>query len=192
MKYMKKFREHFSKVPIFTTKDARLFLSESGASREYCYLLLINLKAKGEIKRLKNGIYSFHDDPTMAGFAFLPSYHGLQDALSMLDLWDQETNTIIITPRKVRSGMRAAFGEKLFVRRINRKMFFGFESIKYFDHWIQISDVEKTLIDFVYFEEPLQKEVLEEIKKRLDKKKLIKYLKRCSPWLKKRVKNLIT
>lgn len=190
MKYLKKFMEHFSKVPMFTTRDARLFLSGLGASREYCYLLLTNLEKKNNVQRVKKGVYSFNDDPTLASFAYSPSYHGLQDALSLLDLWDQETNTVIITPRKIRNGMKNVFGGKVLVRRVSRKMFFGFQSVKYFDYWIQVSDVEKTLIDFVYFKEPLQKEVLEEIKKRIDKKRLKNYLKRCTPRLRKRIENI--
>lgn len=187
MKYLKKFKDHFKKVPIFSTRDARLFLSRLGASKEYCYLLLINLEKNGKIKRLKKGKYSFHDDPTLASFAISPSYHGLQDALSLLDLWDQETNTVLITPRMLRNGMRKGFGGKILIRRINRKMFFGFESIRYFEYWIQVSDAEKTLIDFIYFKEPLQKEVLEKIKKKIDKKKLKEYLKKCPNWVRKKI-----
>jgi hypothetical protein len=67
-------------------------------------------------------------------------------------------------------------------------MFFGFEMIKYFDHWIPVSDVEKTFIDFVYFKEPLQEEVLAEIRKRIDRKKLDGYLKKCPGWVRRRIK----
>jgi predicted transcriptional regulator of viral defense system len=191
MKYMQKFRKHFSDRPVFTSNDVLLFLSELGATKEYSYLLISNLLKKGEIKKLKKGFYTFHDDPTLSSFAFSPSYHGLQDALSLLDLWDQETNTVLITPRKMRMGRREILGSAVFVRRINRKMFFGYSAIKYFKFWIQVSDVEKTLIDFVYFHEPLQDEVLGEMKRRIDMKKLTIYLKRCSASLKKKVLTLI-
>ncbi|MFP3950486.1 MAG: type IV toxin-antitoxin system AbiEi family antitoxin domain-containing protein [Candidatus Micrarchaeia archaeon] len=191
MKYVKKFREHFYGVPVFTTNDARLFLSSLGASREYVYLFLNHLLRKGEIRRIKKGTYTFGSDPMLAGFAYRPSYHGLQDALSVLGLWDQETNTILITPLKVRGGVHQMLGGKIIVRRISRKMFFGFEMKKYFDYWIAVSDVEKTLIDFVYFKEPLQQETLEEIKKRIDKKKMGSYLKKCPAGLEKQVLSLL-
>lgn len=191
MRYLKKFKEHFSKWPAFTSRDALLFLKELGAGRGYSYLLLINLVKKGEINKLKRGVYTFGDDPALASFAFSPSYHGLQDALSLLDLWDQETNTVIITPLKVRGGAREMLGSKVFIRRINRRMFFGYTSVKYFDYWIQVSDVEKTLIDFVYFRVPLQPIVLQEIKKRIDRDKLEGYLKRCSSRVKKGVYSLL-
>lgn len=191
MKYLKKFKEHFSKWPAFTSRDALLFLSELGASRAYSHLLLINVVKKGDVHKIKKGVYTFGDDPALASFAFSPSYHGLQDALSLLDLWDQETNTVLITPLRVRGGVREILGSKVFVRKIDRKMFFGFTSLKYFDYWIQVSDVEKTLIDFVYFKVPLQPIVLEEIKKRIDQDKLDGYLKQCSSRVKRGVRSLL-
>ncbi len=187
MKYLQKFREYFSERTIFTIRDVKFFLSDLGVSKGYQYLLISNLLKKGEIKKLKRGVYTFGNDPMLANFAFSPSYHGLQDALSLLDLWDQETNTIVVTPLKVRIGFREMFGSKVFVRRIDRRMFFGFDTIKYFDYWIPVSDVEKTFIDFVYFKEPLSKAVLTEMKKRINKRKLNDYLKRCTKHLKKQV-----
>ena len=63
--------------------------------------------------------------------------------------------------------------------------------LKYFDYWFAVSDVEKTLIDFVYFKEPLQDEVLEEIRGRIEKNKLNEYLEQCRPGIKKRVLSLL-
>ena len=191
MKYVKKFFEHFSDTPVFTSRDVRLFLLKQGASKGYVYLFITNLLHSGKIRKIKKGVYTFGDDPMLAGFAFYPSYHGLQNALSVLNLWEQETNTVIITPLKVRSGMREILEGKVLVRRIDRSMFFGFDSVKYFDYWIQVSDVEKTLIDFVYFREPLSKDVLEEIKKRINRKKLDGYLKRCPERIRKKVRMLL-
>ncbi len=191
MKYLEKFTSRFSKNPVFTTADAKIFLGSLGAKKNYAYLLLSNLLKRGKIHRLKKGTYSFKDDPTLAGFAFSPSYHGLQDALSIKNLWEQETNTIIITPRMVRSGVREMLGGTVIVRRINRKMFFGFESVKYSGTWISVSDAEKTLIDFAYFKQPLDAATVEEIKKRVDGKKLAEYLKKSPKWVEKKVRKML-
>ena len=191
MKYMGRFREHFSDTPAFTARDVKLFLSQLGAGKGYPYLLLTNLLRRGEIRKLKRGVYTFGNDPMLASFAYSPSYHGLQDALSLLDLWDQETNAVVITPAKVRGGMKEILGGRVMVRRVSRKMFFGFEAIRYFDYWLQVSDVEKTLIDFVYFREPLQEAVLEEIRRRIDRRKLEEYLKRCPGGVRKKVRLLM-
>ena len=191
MRYMERFKERFSSRPVFSITDASLFLTGLGASKGYVYLLISNLLKKGLIKKIKRGVYTFHDDPTLSGFAFSPSYHGLQDALSLLDLWDQETNTVLMTPLKVRIGKRKLLGAPVFIHRIDRRMFFGYSAIRYFDFWIQVSDVEKTLIDFVYFNEPLQPDVLEEMRKRIDREKLESYLERCPARVRKKVLSLL-
>jgi predicted transcriptional regulator of viral defense system len=191
MKYMVEFLGHFSGVPAFTAGDARLFLSGLGASDGYASLLLTNLVRKGELRRIKRGVYTFGQDPMLAGFAFSPSYHGLQDALSLLELWDQETNAVIVTPLRVRTGMKEMLGGKVMIRRIDRRLFFGFDSLRYFDYWLQVSDVEKTLIDFVYFREPLQDAVLAGMREKIDKKKLDAYLKRCPGWVRRRVRSVL-
>jgi predicted transcriptional regulator of viral defense system len=191
MKYMKKFIDHFSSFPVFKMSDVRIFLTGLGAKRSYVYTLITNLLRSGKIEKLKRGFYTFRGDPMLASLAFSPSYHGLQDALSLHNLWEQETNTIIITPRKVRVGLRTMLGGNVLVRRISRNMFFGFENMKYHDVWITVSDAEKTLIDFVYFKEPINESTLNEIKKRMDRKKMDGYLKRCPERIRKKILKLI-
>lgn len=191
MKYMKDFTAHFSSFSVFTISDARLFLTDRGAGREYVYLLITNLLRSGRIKKLKRGFYTFRDDPMLAGFAFSPSYHGLQDALSLHNLWEQETNTIIITPRRVRIGMREMLGGNVLVRKIGRPMFFGFESMRYGDLWINVSDVEKTLIDFIYFNEPLDGATLHAMRGKIDAEKMKQYLVRCPERVRAKVPKLL-
>jgi len=87
-------------------------------------------------------------------------------------------------PRKVRTGVRTFEGANYIVRRIKREMFFGFELTKYGDFWIPVSGLEKTLIDFVYFRQQLNIEVLMEVRKKVDWKTLNAYLKRCPSWVK--------
>ena len=187
MKYLKEFRECFKNLPSFTVRDALLFLVKKGSTKEYAYLFLHNLLEKNELKRITKGVYTFKEETQVVGLAFQPYYYGLQDALSLQDAWEQETNPLVITPRKVRTGVRNFLGNNYVVRRIDRKMFFGFHAMKYGDFWINVSDLEKTLIDFAYFREPLAKEAIEEIKPKLDKIKLSEYLEK-SP---KRVKELV-
>ena len=144
--------------------------------------------ANGKIVRLTKGFYSFSKKIDFIEKAIFPSYHGLQDALSLHNLWGQQTNPIIITPRKFRSGERIVAGGKVLVRRMNRKMFFGYESIQQLDSWVTVSDLEKTLIDFAYYDEPLSKEVLKEIKMRINKKKFSLYAKQLTKKLRNKIK----
>lgn len=162
MSYPKRIRAEFGKRASFTSKDLGLFLSGSGISRAYLHLLLHNLMKNGELKRISRGVYTFREEAEVVGFGFPPFYYGLQEALSLRNLWEQETNPIVITPRRVRTGVRTFLGTNYVVRRITRRMFFGFEMMKYYDVWIPVSDAEKTLIDFVYFRLRLPDDALAE------------------------------
>lgn len=191
MKYLADFREHFSKKVVFTITDAKIFLSQKKISENYLYLLIHNLLKKKEIIKLSRGIYSFRKELLVAGFAFNPFYYGLQEALSLNGIWEQETIPIIITPRKTRTGIRKVLDSNILVRRIDRKMFFGFEFIKYYDFFIPVSLSEKTLIDFAYFNEPISKEVINELKKKIDEKTLKEFLKKCSKRVNLKVSNFL-
>jgi predicted transcriptional regulator of viral defense system len=192
MKYLAMIREQFANTPVFSVRDLLVFLQKKGISRKYARLLLHNLEKKGEIERINKGIYSFKKDLMVAGFAFSPFYYGLQEALSLRNLWEQETNPIIITTKKARPGTRQIMESNILVRRISKKMFFGYEMQKYYDYWIPVSDMEKTLIDFAYFKEQLDKIALQEIKQKIDKKKLEEYLKLCPKQTRKKVEKLLS
>ncbi len=191
IKYKKEFMDHFRDRKYFSIKDAELFLMQGGASKDYARLMLYNLRKKGEIKRLKRGYYSFDEDLDIVGFIFEPFYYGLQEALSLQGLWEQGTNPVIITTRKVRTGMRSILGRNIIIRHIQKKMFFGYEPKRVKDRFMPVSDIEKTLIDFVYFKSALPDDVLREIIKRLDRNKLERYLKKTNKYTRDGVNRLL-
>jgi len=190
MKYMRTVLESIKKAPVITRQELFRILAHAGSGKEYRDLLLHNLLKKGIIKRIARGTYTAFNDVQLAGFAFKPFYYGLQDALSLLNLWEQETVPVIITTRSVRRGIRTFDGANYLVRHIDRRMFFGHELMKYGDFWIPVSDVEKTLIDFTYFNEPLPKEAAREIIEKIDRQKLMGYLRKCGPRLRKNLERL--
>ncbi len=161
------------------------------AKRGYLDLLVHQLVKGKRLFRIRNGVYSFSDDTQLAGFAFQPFYYGLQDALSLHGLWEQETNPVVITTRKVRNGIRKFGDSNYVVRRISKRLFFGFESLKYGEYWVPVSTIEKTLIDLVYFKQYLPPDLKIEFRKRCDRKRLAELLKRCPPWLAKQVRKII-
>jgi predicted transcriptional regulator of viral defense system len=173
VKYLPEIMELFKKTPVVTTRDIKLYLKQKG----YSYLLLSNLVKQGKIKRITKGFFTIHDDPLTSVFCFRPAYVGLQEALSIHNLWEQETNVVIVTTRKVRIGIHEILGSNVLVHRINPKYFFGFTLLKYGEFFVPVSDVEKTLLDFIYFKQPLSKDTISEIKKNLDVNKLKNYLK---------------
>ncbi|MCW1298870.1 MAG: type IV toxin-antitoxin system AbiEi family antitoxin [Candidatus Parvarchaeum sp.] len=160
-------------------------------NKQNARLTLYAMERKGKIRRLKRGYYSFNSNLDAIGFIFEPFYYGLQEALSLHGLWEQQTNPVIITTRKVRTGVRSILGRNVVVRRIQRKMFFGYEAKRIGSSFIPVSDVEKTLIDFVYFKVKITKEVLEKMEKRLDKEKLQRYLEKLDKNLRIKVDNLL-
>jgi predicted transcriptional regulator of viral defense system len=190
MNYTKKAREHFEKKNVFTIRDLKNFLPKK-INKNYHYLLIHNLLEKKEITRLTRGVYTFKKDAETIGFAFFPFYYGLQDALSIHGLWEQETNPVIITPRKVRTGIRNIMDSNVLVRKISRKMFFGFKPNKIGEYWVPVSDIEKTLIDLIYYKEPVSPETIKEINKRINKKKLKEYLKKTPEKTRKKINQVL-
>ncbi len=191
MKYMQDFISHFSGRPVFSIRDARIFLKSKKISPNYLYFLIHYLLKKGKINRITKGFYSFSDDAIVCGFAFSPFYYGLHQALSIHGFWGQATNPVIVTSRKVRSGLREIMGANVVVKKVNPSMLFGFEQVQHYGFWLPVSVPEKTLVDFVYFRQKIPLESKEKLFKKIDRKKLETYLKKSPKWVQKRVKNLL-
>jgi predicted transcriptional regulator of viral defense system len=180
-------REFMSRTPAFRAKDIEVLVKDRG----YALLLLHKLAKKGEVHRITRGWYSRSDDPVVSVFAFRPAYLGLEEALSLRGLWEQETNVVLVTPRRIRQGRRNVMGSTVVVHRIDRGRYFGFDYLRYGDFFVPVSDVEKTVIDLAYFGRWLGSEVLSEVKGRLDHHKLTGYLEAYSPALRERVGSLL-
>jgi len=78
-------------------------------------------------------------------------------------------------------------GGNVLIKRLDKKYFFGIDYVRQGDFYYPYSDIEKTFIDMIYFNEYLDEEVLVEMKKRIDKKKLREYLKKYPKRFKGRV-----
>lgn len=191
MTYEKRLRDVYKEEYKFTKKDASKLFSKDKISNEYLDQLLHNLVKQNKIVRITNGSYTFKKDLMVSGFAYSPFYYGLQEALSLRNLHEQETNPVIITTNKIKPGIKTIQGSNVILRRIASKYFFGFDFIKYYNMEIPVSDYEKTLIDFVYYNEPLSKEVINDLKKKIDKKKLENYFSRYSKSTRNKVLSLI-
>jgi len=92
------------------------------------------------------------------------------------NLWEQETIPIIITSNKVRQGIRKIMNGNVLIRRMNKRYLFGFNYYQQGNLYMPYSDIEKTFIDLIYFKERINKETLNNIKKKINKKKLNSYL----------------
>lgn len=174
MNVIDKVREYLKRTPIASIDSILRIVG----NKSYAYLLLNYLVRKNEVFRIARGYYSTQADPTLLVLCIKPSYLGLEDALSFHNLWEQETIPVIITPRKVRQGERKIFGHNVMVRRILPKYFFGWDLVKYGNFLVPVSDVEKTLIDLVYFGKRIEKNLARKFEKVVDKEKLSDYLKK--------------
>lgn len=146
--FIDRIRRFAAKNSYFTIHDAKRIVD-----KKYAYLALNILTKRKEIFRLGKGFYSKYDDPSLIVYYFKPAYIGLHDAMSYLNLWEQETATIVITVRKVRRGVRKVFKSNVLVKKISPKYFFGFDFLKINDFYLPVSDAEKTFIDLIYFKE---------------------------------------
>ena len=176
-KYMKDIENLFKKSPLVTYDSIERLIKNKKQVNQYTKQLIRNLILKGEIRRLAKGCYTAHHDASLSVFCFKPSYLGLQDALSLYELWEQETIPVVITTRKVRQGIRNILGINVLIRRIKKKYLFGFDYVKQGDFYFPYSDLEKTFIDMVYYNENLSKEAKKNIIKKINIKRLGMYLK---------------
>lgn len=185
-KYQTKVKELFDKSQVVSFNSINRIVNDKKNKKQYTKKLVRNLILNKKIISLAKGCYTSKQDPSLIVFCLRPAYLGLQDALSRNNLWEQETIPVILTSRKVRCGIRKVNNLNVLVRRIDKKYIFG---INYDEQPLPYSDIEKTFIDMVYFNEKIDKEVLEEIKDKIDIKKLSNYLKKYPKKIKNKVLN---
>ena len=190
-KHLDRIEALFNKSPVVSFSSLKRIINVNGKT-DYTKVLINNLTKQGKIKKITKGCYTKHNDNNLSVFCFKPAYLGLQAALSFHHLWEQETIPVIITTKKTRVGIRTALGGNILIRRISQKYFFGFEYYQEGDFYFPYSDIEKTLIDLVVFKEPLSSSTLKEIKKRIDRKKLLTYLKHYPPKTQNKVLELLS
>ena len=189
-KYQKDIEVLFSKSPVVSYNSINRIVKNK-KNTQYIKKLVHYLLLKNKIKRLAKGYYTTRDESSLAVFAFQPAYLGLQDALSFHNLWEQETIPIIITTRNVRQGIREVLGQNILIRRLKKRYYFGLEHHQHENMALPYSDIEKTFIDMIYFRENLSEEALFGFKKRINKKKLIGYLRIYPKKFQNKVKSYI-
>jgi len=187
IKHIQKVRDYLKRTHVAHIQSIKNIIGNN----EYAHLLIHHMLKKKEIYRIAKGWYSLSQDPTLAVFCFKPSYLGLQEALSIHNIWEQETNTIVITTQIVREGLRKINESNVIFKRLPPSLFFGIEYKRYGHIDVPVSDIEKTLLDMLYFKQPIDKETLRQFKKKIDVKKVKEYTKRFPTKVKKQVKKII-
>lgn len=189
--HLAKIERLFEKSPVVDFKSVERIVGVSKGKSNYAKLLIHNLLKKGKIHKVGKGFYSKYNESSLAVFAFKPAYLGLQSALSYFGLWEQETVPVILTTQKVRRGIRTVLGTNVLVRNINRRYLFGFELVKEGNFYLPYSDLEKTFIDFIVFNENIDSHVLKELIKKINRKKIEGYLQKYPKQIKEKVKKYL-
>ena len=173
--------DHFSDYHTFTHRDLTLYFRSKKLKTANLTRLIAYMKSSGKLYTIRKGVYTFRKDIMVTGFAYSPFYYGLLSALTIRELWTQNSRPDIITIRKVRVSSIHIFndmGEAAFVHHVPAKYFFGFDIIKYGTLEIPVSDPEKTLIDLFYYKVKLPIQDYSELLKKISRKKIRKYLER--------------
>jgi predicted transcriptional regulator of viral defense system len=153
---------------------------ENKLGKNYSKVFIHNLKKKGEIIQLIKGWYTFKKSPYLVTVPLQKAYIGLGTAAFIHGAWNQIPAITVLSPNafsKAKSGEREIGGQKVIIKKISEKMYFGYALKNLDGEWIRVSDPEKTLIDIVYYHYPFADEIMGNLIDVADKKKLSKYLK---------------
>jgi hypothetical protein len=172
---------HFSDYPVFTRRDLKLYFKNKKLKTANLTRIIAYMKSSGKLYTVRKGAYAFKKDSMVAGFAYSPFYYGLLSALTIRELWTQNSRPDIITIRKVRASSIHIFGdikETVFVHHMPAKYFFGFGIVKYGTLEVPVSEPEKTLIDLFYYRVKVADSRLQRATKEDKQKKSPQYLER--------------
>lgn len=169
VKYLKHVLELFES-PVVSFSSIAFTVKKFGGSKKYASLLTKKLLEKGKIKKIVRGFYTVYEEPSLLVYCLAPAYLGLQDALSLHNLWEQEKIPIILTCRKVKQGIRKIFNSNVLVRRLDKRYFFGFEYFRVENFYFPVSDLEKTFIDLIHFKQKVPLAIIKTFKKKIDQK----------------------
>lgn len=181
----------YEKVSLITREQFDKYFSLPRRAREK---IIFRLKKKGILTAIKRGVYFY--SPLESGPAgsnineflippvFFPKgnyYIGYSTMYNYYGFTDQLFQVLYVLNTSLQ--LERTVGNMRFkMVRISQKRMYGFEKIRIKDREVTVSDRERTLVDLIYFSEPvggLKKafEILkEQIKaKKADTRKLVKY-----------------
>ena len=162
---------------------------------------------KGYIKKIHQGFYIFSDLQIneqalflMANVIYSPSYISLEMAFSIYNLIPEGVYEITSVTSKKTSKFKTETGNFTY-KHIKPELMFGYKLIEYNGHNYLVAEIEKALLDYLYFNPRIKTELdfnglrfnINEFKAQTDMLKLKKYLEAFgSQALVKRVNKFIT
>jgi len=151
--------------------------------------MVYQLKEKGWLVPLRRGLY-FISDISSRGFVNISplviagafdkdSYVSLDSALSFYGLFEQMLRTMSSVTRF--KSKKYVFQENTYrYLKINKNLFFGFETENIEGYYVKVAELEKVILDYFYFKNDtysidLLLEKLQKAKDKIDFKKLFTY-----------------
>jgi predicted transcriptional regulator of viral defense system len=145
---------------------------------------------KGNLLRLKNGMYAFAKDKEkikgeeIASFLYEPSYLSLESALSWHGFIPEMVYAYVSLTARINRKFTNAFGTFLY-RHIKPELFWGYTEIKTEHGHYLLAEPEKALLDYLYLNlSKIRNEAgfdnvrfnMDMIKEKLNADKFLKYL----------------
>ncbi len=183
----------FADYPAFSYRDVQTYFQGRHRTQQLSRTMSY-LKSRGKVFTLRKGMYTLRKDGAVSGFGFSPFYYGLLYALTIRDLWTQNAEPEIITLKRVRRSKLSLFGSQgthATVHHSQPKHFFGFEILNYNGIDVPVSDPEKTLIDLFYYNIRLPIQSYGLLLGKINRRKVLDYLKRYDNHTRKAVANFI-
>jgi len=152
----------------------------TGQSKKIMTVYVNRMCKKNLLFKIKKNSYSISDDVfVVASQLYFPSYLGLSTSLYLNNILSQVVDKIYVVYPRQKKKLKI-FGTEIVFFKLNPKLLFGYKKIKKEDSFIFISDIEKTLIDYLLLNNKLDVELIKDILVKSDILKLEEYLKKIN------------
>ncbi|MFH0928378.1 MAG: hypothetical protein V1821_02795 [bacterium] len=145
------FRQKFKDFIVFSLDDIRK------ADLRFHRRRLNDWQNKGYLKKLRRGYYLFSETPLnekalhlIADRLYSPSYISFETALSWYGLIPEGVYSVTAASSRKTSSFKTPIGNFLY-QRIRPDLFFGYRLEKYHEQGYKIAEMEKALLDYLYF-----------------------------------------
>lgn len=181
-------------LPIFTLAQALRLMPQN--KRRYLNLQLSRWVKRGELLRLKRGVYQWPDRPVeeivISNFLYEPSYVSLETALNLFgvipDVPAEVTAVTTKRPRQYQTPVGTYSYSKLKI-----DLYFGYNLVadQASDFTYRLASPEKALLDYLYIRRVSQLSSLRIDWQAISRGKLKQLMTAYPAWLKKEVKNYV-
>lgn len=144
--------------PIFSIKDIEKVDSSFHKQR------LSEWQKKGYVKKIAKGFYIFSDleinEPTLfmiANRVYEPSYISLEMALSIYGLIPEAVYGVTSATSQRTKRLKTPVGDFIY-KHIRPDLMFGYELREHNGHRYQVAEIEKAVLDYLYFNSEIDNE----------------------------------